>query len=96
MRLALAVVAVFAVISPASAASYRELQLIMSGPWRAVSPPAKPQRLGQDQAGCRVIAMQTPQTSTTPAVIEAVQWGVEINCMNALGYLSAAQMAVPK
>lgn len=82
--------------NPAGAASYRELQMIMEGPWRAAGPPAKPQRLGQDQAGCRVIAMQTPQTSTTPAVIEAVQWGVEINCMNALGYLSAGQMSVRK
>lgn len=92
----MAAVALLAAGGPVGAASYRELQMIMEGPWRAAGPPAKPQRLGQDQARCRVIAMQTPQTSITPAVIEAVQWGVEINCMNALGYLSAGQMSVRK
>ena len=95
MRLACIVLALLAA-AEARCASYRDLQMIMEGPWHAASSPAKPQRLGQDQARCRLIAMQTPVTSTTPAVIEAVQWGAEINCMNALGYVSAGQTAPRK
>jgi hypothetical protein len=44
------------------------------------------QQFNRDAAKCRVIAAQTPITSTTPAVVQRVISNVIVNCLKASGY----------
>ena len=97
MRLRAAGVVLLLLASPVSAIPrYVELEAMVKGPWIPTSKPATMKRLNQDQAGCRLIAMQTPVDSTTPAIVQMVRWAAEINCMNALGYETMGFAPSPK
>jgi hypothetical protein len=70
-----------------------EIKAMAEGPWHHLPAPVSKLQLEQDQARCRLIAMQTPVDSTTPFVIQYAQWVAEINCMQALGYKPGAAPA---
>lgn len=84
-----AVVALMA--CPAVAATYGELQAMVEGPWHHVPAPVSKQQFEQDQGRCRLIALQTPADSTTPAVVAILRWTAQVECMRALGYRSGPQ-----
>jgi hypothetical protein len=58
----------------------------VAGPWHHVPSAVSAQQFNRDAAKCRVIAAQTPISSTTPAVIERVISNVIVNCLKASGY----------
>lgn len=81
------IVAIVALIaSPASAATYSELQALVEGPWHHIPAPVAKFQQDRDRARCRLIAVQTPVDSTTSSVVAIVRWTAEVNCMQALGY----------
>lgn len=86
MRRRWALFLLFLASAPAKAITYHELQTMIQGGWCHVPAPVGEARFNRDQARCRLVAVQIPVTSTTPAVVEMVRWAAEINCLEALGY----------
>lgn len=79
-------VAVLALGSLAHAANYRGLEAMVNGPWHHLPNAVNVLQFNRDDAKCRVVAAQTPVSSTTPAVVEMVLWSTRINCLRSMGY----------
>jgi hypothetical protein len=67
---------------------------MVTGPWHHVPDARSTLEFNKEMAKCQVVSAQTPENSTTPAVIEIVHWRVLINCLKASGYEPGAVPAL--
>jgi hypothetical protein len=79
-------VAALLLISAAHAETGVQLEAMAAGPWHHLPNPVGEFQFNRDIAKCRLIALQTPVSSDTAAVVGIVRNTAQINCMKALGY----------
>ncbi len=66
---------------------------LLKGPWHHLPNATSDLQFNRDIAKCKVIAVQTPVDSRTPAVVERVIANVLVNCLKASGYEPGAAKA---
>jgi hypothetical protein len=85
--------AVMSLSTGAYGQDYQELSAMVIGPWHHVPDARSTLEFNREMAKCHVVSAQTPVNSTTPAVVEIVNWRVLINCLKASGYEPGAAPA---
>lgn len=72
--------------APAFAQTGVEREAMAAGPWHHLPRPVTGLQFNRDLAKCKLIALQTPVNSDTPAVVGFLRDTAQINCMKAEGY----------